>query len=191
GLIQAINYTIHKNCPNCVFGWQFNLWASPGITVGIPSTGLMHLTDTMGISAGRTAIKNETQQIANYYLNGGVTSNGASFVSIDKYGLDAGSAMSGNDPSTSAWFWNADHWNNYLLFDETLRTASGLPVVLWQLPVGHINTSQAPDPYTGGSLFPALTNASEDYEDSSPDFFLGDTFDTGGGTRLSYFTTNQ
>ncbi len=189
GLIQAINYTIHKNCSNCIFGWQFNLWASPGITVGIPSNGLMHLTDTMGISAGRTAIANEAQQIANYYLNGSITSNGASFISIDKYGLDAGANMSGNDPSTSAWFWNADQWNNYLLFTETLHAASGLPVILWQLPVGHINTSQATDPYTGG-LFPALTNASQTYEDSAPDFFLGDTFDTGGGTRLTYFSTN-
>ncbi|MGA2435053.1 MAG: hypothetical protein ABSG25_07175, partial [Bryobacteraceae bacterium] len=190
GLIQAINYTIHKNCAYCVFGWQFNLWASPGITVGIPSTGLMHLTDTMGIGAGRTAIANEANAIASYYMNGGILSNGAGFVSVDKYGLDAGASMSGTDPSTSAWFWNADHWNNYLLFDQTLHTATGKQVFLWQIPVGHINASQASDPYTSGGLFPVLTNTSESWEDSAPTFLLGDTFDTGGGTRLTYFTTN-
>ena len=188
GLIQAINYTIHKYAPNAYYGWQFNLWASPGITVGIPSNGLMHVTDTMGISAGRTAITNEANAIASYYLNGGITSNSANFISIDKYGLDAGISSPGT-PANSTWFWNADHWNNYLLFAKTLGTAAAKPVVLWQIPVGHINTSQLANPYAGG-LFPDLNNTSQHYEDSSPDFFLGDSFNPGSG-RFSYFATNQ
>ncbi len=187
GLIQAINYTIKKYAPNAYYGWQFNLWASPGITVGIPSNGLMHLTDTMGISSGRTAIANEANAIANYYLNGGITSNSANFISIDKYGLDAGISSPGN-PAASTWFWNADHWNNYLLFAKTLGTAAARPVVLWQIPVGHINTSQLANPYAGG-LFPILNNTSQHYEDSSPDFFLGDIFIPGSG-RFGYFSTN-
>ncbi len=187
GLIQAINYTIKKYAPNAYYGWQFNLWASPGITVGIPSNGLMHLTDTMGISSGRTAIANEATAIANYYLGGGITSNGANFISIDKYGLDAGISSPSN-PAASTWFWNADHWNNYLLFARTLGTTTARPVVLWQIPVGHINTSQLANPYVGG-LFPVLNNTSQHYEDSSPDFFLGDTFIPGSG-RFSYFSTN-
>jgi len=187
GLIQAINYTIHKYAPNAYYGWQFNLWASPGVTVGIPSNGLMHLTDTMGISAGRTAITNEANAIASYYLNGGITSNSANFISIDKYGLDAG-AGGWQNPASSTWFWNADHWNNYLLFAKTLGLAAARPVVLWQIPVGHINTSQSANPYTGG-LFPILDNTSQHYEDSSPDFFLGNVFKP-GSTRFGYFKTN-
>ena len=187
GLIQAINYTIKKYAPNAYYGWQFNLWASPGITVGIPSNGLMHVTDTMGIASGRTAITNEANAIASYYLNGGITSNGANFISIDKYGLDAGISSPAN-PSASTWFWNADHWNNYLLFTKTLSTAAGKPAILWQIPVGHINTSQLANPYSAG-LFPDLNNTSQHYEDSSPDFFLGDSFQPGSG-RFSYFSTN-
>src|SRR6185369_7862636 len=122
------------------------------------------------------------------YLNGGITTNGASFVSIDKYGLDAGQSSPSN-PAASTWFWNADHWNNYLLFAKTLGTRTAKPVILWQIPVGHINTSQASNPYTGGT-FPDLNNTSQHYEDSSPDFFLGDTFNP-GSTRFSYFATNQ
>jgi hypothetical protein len=191
GLVQSVNYTIHKYGTTPYFGWEFSLWASPGITIGIPSTGLMRLTDSMGISAGRQALVTETNQIVNYYMTAGVTSYSANFVSVDKYGYDAGSSSPDN-PTASTWFWNADHWNNYLLFASTLHTGSGLPVILWQIPQGHINTSQASDPYPGsGGVFPALPNTSTKYEDSAPTFFLGDTFTPGSSTRFSYFATNQ
>jgi len=188
GLVKAINYIINKYAPNAYFGWQFNLWASPGITVGVPSTGLMRLTDTMGIANGRSAIVSEAKEICKYYMNAGVTSYGADFVSIDKYGLDAGISSPSN-PSKSTWFWNLDHWNNYLLFNKTLHQESQLPVILWQIPVGHINSSLCANPYNNG-IFPDLDNANQRYEDSAPDFFLGNTFAT-SGPRFNYFSTNQ
>lgn len=188
GLVKAINYTINKYAPNAYFGWQFNLWASPGITTGIPSTGLMRITDTQGITNGRSALVSEAKEICKYYMNAGVSSYGADFVSIDKYGLDAG-ISSPSDPSKSTWFWNLDHWNNYLLFNKTLRQESQLPVILWQIPVGHINSSTSANPYNNGT-FPDLNNTNQHYEDSAPTFFLGDTFTT-SGVRFSYFSTNQ
>jgi hypothetical protein len=195
GTIEATNYIIHKFGPNVQFGWQFNLWASPGVTVGVPTAGIIHLTDSLGISAGRAAIAKEAAAIAAYYMSGGITSYGASFVSIDKYGLDAGAfdpANATNNPAQNRWFWNADHWNNYLVFCKQLRTSTGLPVIPWQIPVGHINLTRAVSPYPGsGGVFPALDNAvSQRGEDSAPVFFLGDTFDP-GSARFSYFATNQ
>lgn len=189
GLVKSINYTIHKYAPSVYFGWQFNLWASTGITVPIPASGIMHLTDTMGMDKGRTAIAAEAREIANYYIEAGITSYGAGFVSIDKYGYDAGSTSPAN-PYQSKWFWNLDHWNNYLLFSKILHQEAKLPVVLWQLPVGHINSSLALNPYDKSGLFPNLKNTSANYEDSAPVFFLGDTF-TLNGLRLDYFSTNQ
>lgn len=192
GFIQAVNYTIHKNEPHALFGWQFNLWASPGITVNIPSTGLMRITDSMGISAGRTAIVNEATATANYYMGGSINSNGASFISVDKYGLDAAGTGDPNNPASATWFWNADHWNNYLLYVKTLHQVTGMPVILWQIPVGHINTSLAVDPYPGTNRsFPVLNDGVNQYEDSAPTFFLGDTFAPGSSTRFNYFATNQ
>ncbi|MGB8451915.1 MAG: chitobiase/beta-hexosaminidase C-terminal domain-containing protein [Anaerocolumna sp.] len=188
GLVKAINYTINKYAPNAYFGWQFNLWASPGITTGIPSTGLMRITDSQGITNGRQAIVSESKEIYKYYSKAGVSSYGADFVSIDKYGLDAGISSPSN-PSASTWFWNLDHWNNYLLFNKTLHQESGLPVILWQIPVGHINQSTSENPYNHGT-FPDLGNTNQHYEDSAPTFFLGDTFTT-SGTRFNYFSTNQ
>jgi len=188
GLVKAINYTISKYAPNAYFGWQFNLWASPGITTGIPSTGLMRITDTQGIENGRQALVSETKEILKYYSNAGVTSYGADFISVDKYGLDAGISSPSN-PSGSIWFWNLDHWNNYLLFNKTLHQESGLPVILWQIPVGHINHSASENPYNNGT-FPDLDNTNQRYEDSAPTFFLGDTFTT-SGARFDYFSTNR
>lgn len=191
GLVRSINYTIGKYAPNVAFGWQVNLWASPGITTSIPSTGLMHKTDTLGIQAGRTAIANEAAAIAQYYVDAGVTSYGADFVSMDKYGLDAGAqAGAATNPAASTWFWNADQWNNYLLFAKALHGKTTLPVVLWQLPVGHINSSLAANPYDASGRFADLNNTSTHYEDSAPDFFLGDRF-SASGSRLQYFGTNQ
>lgn len=191
GLVQAINYTISKVAPKAQFGWQFNLWASAGTGSNVPGNGLMHFTDTLGIDAGRTAIRNEAKKIADYYVQAGILSYGADFVSIDKYGLDAGAQNgAGTNPASSYWFWNADHWNNYLLFSKVLHETTGLPVVLWQIPVGHINGSQAVNPYDSSGRFPDLTNQYTKYEDSAPSFFLGDRF-TASGNRLTWFATNR
>jgi len=190
GLVSAINYTISKYAPNAQFGWQFNLWASPGIHTPIPGVGLMHLTDTMGIEAGRAAIAAEAREIAHYYIEAGILTHGASFVSIDKYGLDAlGYEGNANDPAGSRWFWNNDHWSNYLLFSRTLHEETNLPVTLWQMPVGHINGSQAENPYDPSGKFADLSNTPLHYEDSAGTFFLGDSF-TASGARFDYFSSN-
>lgn len=78
-----------------------------------------------------------------------------------------------------------------MLYVKTLHQVTGLPAILWQIPVWHINTSQAVDPYPGtNGTFPALNDGVNQYEDSAPDFFLGDTFQPGSSTRFNYFATN-
>ena len=193
GLVQSINYIIHRDAPQAFFGWQMNLWASPagGWTTPVPGKGIMHLTDSSGIATGRAQIYNEAKAITQYYLNAGIKTYGANFVSIDKYGLDATSfeASAANDPANSYWFWNNDQWNNYLVFVRAMHETSALPVVLWQLPVGHINTSQALNPYANGGKFPDLNHVDSQGEDSAPTFFFGDTFVT-SGKRYTFFSLN-
>ncbi|MBN1411517.1 MAG: hypothetical protein JW969_11785 [Spirochaetales bacterium] len=190
GLVQAINYTVNKYYPEAFYGWQFNLWAHPG--PGIPSNGVMRTTDTQGITAGREFISQIARETADYYIAAGVLSYNADFISIDKYGLDAvaQNPACAADPAVGIWFWNADHWNNYLLYCETLNGKTGLPVIPWQICVGHVNDSQMADPYSGG-LFTPLNNVSPSCEDSSPTFFLGDTFKPGTTTRINWFKTNE
>jgi hypothetical protein len=193
GLVQAINYTISKYAPQVYFGWQMNLWASPagGWTTPVPGRGLMHKTETDGIAAGRGAIAAEAAAIASYYLDAGVAAYGAAFLSIDKYGLDATGfeASAAQNPAASTWFWNNDLWQNYLVFVGAIHKASALPMILWQLPVGHIDGSTRQDPYNDTHIFPDLTNTNRLYEDSAPTFFLGDTF-SAAAQRFDYFSAN-
>ncbi|MGL5087152.1 MAG: dockerin type I domain-containing protein, partial [Clostridium sp.] len=189
GLCESINYIIEKNAPNAIFGWQFNTWAY-GET-GVPSQGLMHATEKMGWDEGRKFIKEVAEKTAQYYMEAGINSYGADFMSIDKYGLDgAFEPGSANNPEASMWLWNADLWNNYLYYTKQLHETTKLPVTLWQLPVGHLNESQEPNPYNGG-LFGNLDNTVGKYEDSAPTFFFGDTFKPGVGKRLDYFKKNE
>ncbi len=194
GYVQAVNYLLSKNLPKAYFGWEFALWGHPanGWTVPSGTLGLMHLTDTMGVAAGRAAIAREAAAETDFYLKAGVASYGAAFVSVDKYGLDAAAETgAAANPQISTWFWNETLWVNYLTFAQAMGTESKLPVVLWQIPVGHINHSELANP--AGGLFPDLANVSTKYEDSAPDFFFGDTFDPGSTApnRLSYFSVSD
>ena len=194
GYVEAVNYLFAKNLPRAYFGWEFALWGHPanGWTVPSGTLGLMHLTDTMGVAAGRAAIAREATTTTDFYLRAGVASYGAAFVSVDKYGLDAGAENGAvASPQTSTWFWNETLWVNYLSFAQAMHLESKLPVVLWQIPVGHINRSTLANPQ--GGLFPDLTNVSTTYEDSAPDFFFGDTFDPGATStnRFTYFSASD
>lgn len=189
GLVESINYTVKKYYPQAYYGWQFNIWSYDSHE--IPNQGLLHKTEQVGFEPGREFIKQVATETANYYEAAGVTSYGADFISIDKYGLDgAYEAGAKDDPEKSKWFWNADLWNNYLLYTKTLHQETELPVILWQLPVGHINSSQEPNPYNNGK-FKDLTNEVGNYEDSAPTYFFGDTFKAGSDKRLEYFAKNE
>ncbi|MEO8670427.1 MAG: cellulose binding domain-containing protein [Tahibacter sp.] len=194
GLVSAINYLVAKLSPQVVLGWQMNLWASPpgGFTTAVPGNGLMHKTDSVGVVAGRPLIRAEAAAITRYYVEAGIAGYGADFVSVDKYGLDAvgQSAAGASDPAQAPWFWNSDHWFNYLEFVRAMKAESGLPVVLWQLPVGHVNSSQLANPYSAVALFPDLGNSVTRYEDSSPSFFFGDSFLV-SGVRRTWFSRNE
>ncbi|MFN7921116.1 MAG: cellulose binding domain-containing protein [Bryobacteraceae bacterium] len=193
GLVRAINYTISKYAPRVYFGWQMNLWASPagGYTTSIPGKGLMRKSDGADFAEARAAISREAAAITQYYLEAGIAEHGARFVSIDKYGLDAGAENgAGANPAGSTWFWNADHWNNYLTFVRAMHDTSRLPIVLWQLPVGRINGTTALNPYGAGGRFPDLPNTHQRFEDSSPAYFFGDSFEA-SAPRLDYFGQNR
>lgn len=195
GLIEAVNYTIKKYSNNCYMGWQFNLWAFPaggwnaGSQVGVK--GLMRVTDDRGITAGRVIVRNEGLSVADYYMSAGILAHGADFVSVDKYGLDGGAELKNNNPVESTWFWNGEHWGNYLHYVAAIHERTARPVMLWQLPVGHINHSLIEDPYNPGQVFPDLTNEPRIWEDSSPDYFLGNTFIPGAGNRYNWFSQNR
>ena len=195
GFVESVNYLLQRDVPDALVGWQVNLWASPpgGYTgAPIPGTGVIHLTDSMGLVPGRELIRDEATAITEYYLNAGVATQGADFLAIDKYGLDAVGvqAFAASDPARSTWFWNADHWRNYLAFVGAMSERSDLPSVLWQIPVGHVNNSLSVNPYSQDGYFTPLSNTHQRYEDSAGTFFFGDNF-AAQGARASFFAANE
>jgi hypothetical protein len=194
--VTKINQKIAAKGGNVLFGWQLNLWADPSINYAY---GVIRITDdpSIGWVKGREIIKQAATTTAKYALAAGIHNNGASFIAVDKYGLDAMGAKnaSGNlpdpdNPKEAQWFWNNDHWHNYLLYVNIINLVSNKPMVLWQLPVGHINSSTAISARTN-SLFPDLPNTVNRYEDSCTTFFFGDAFDVANKTRRDYFIQNQ
>jgi len=187
-LVERINASINLKKQlgyNVLFGWQFNLWATPFNGVN----NIIRATDKVGYSLGRQAIRWSAEQTTLFGIAAGVLSNASSFISIDKYGLDAMGHHDTIDPALSTWFFNNDHWHNYLYFAQSIHLTSGYPVILWQLPIGHINVTKTISAYTGEQFIP-LNNTSRHFEDSTPDFFLGDTFMAGDDLRMNYFSEN-
>lgn len=189
-LVHRINKTIsdkrisgHK----LFFGWQLNLWAY-GAHAG--SKGILRKSDELNFEPAKYLIGITAQEITQYGINAGILSYNADFISIDKYGLDAMGQNNTPDPFDCTWFFNNDHWNNYLLFANKIYTTSGKPVILWQLPVGRINQSNYQSAYTG-QTYPDVNNTPAKYEDSSTDFFLGDNFLPTNTNRINYFKQNK
>jgi len=191
-LVERINKTIddrRTTGQNIFYGWQLNLWADPDAGSG---KGVLRGTDDdlKGFDSGRLAIKQAAENTTLYAIAAGTLTYNANFLSIDKYGLDAMGHIAADNPSDSRWFFNNDHWHNYLYFVQTMHETSGYPIILWQLPVGHINSSQTISAYTG-QAYQDLPNVSTRWEDSSCDFFLGDSFNAQNSVRLNYFSENK
>ncbi|MFN0202751.1 MAG: T9SS type A sorting domain-containing protein [Bacteroidia bacterium] len=189
-LVHRINKTIatKRNAGHKIFyGWQLNLWAY-GNHAG--SKGILRKSDNLNLDAAKYLIGLTAKEMTAYGMNAGILSHGADFISIDKYGLDAMGQNNTPNPSDCTWFFNNDHWNNYLLYVNQMYKISGKPVILWQLPVGRINESLYGSAYTG-QPYEDMDNTPTKYEDSSTDFFLGDGFLPMSIDRINYFTENK
>jgi hypothetical protein len=157
---------------NLEYGWKFNLWAYDLGTSG----SVAKITDVLGWDEGRKRVKTAAETTADWYKKAGILSGDAGktmdFIALDKYGTDGGAT--GKDypqngpgyknPVNATFFWNADHWNNYLLFAKALHDSLGnRPVRLWQPPVGHVNGSEY---LIDGKKAPDLPNIDKQWEES-------------------------
>jgi hypothetical protein len=181
GLTEAINYTIKKYDPTAFVGWQVNTWAV---------RDALKDTDTLGWSAGRQSVTAVATQVADFVKTADIGYD-ADFVAFDQWGQDFGILRDPN-PAGDIRYLNAAHWSNYLLYVQTIRQSLTLPAVLWQIPVGHLNSTRTPSPtyWNSSGVFPDLDNVtSEQSEDSASTFFYGDSF-TASGNNLSFYSGN-
>ncbi|PHQ81617.1 MAG: hypothetical protein COB66_01795 [Coxiella sp. (in: Bacteria)] len=192
GFVQAVNYVLWKySGSTAVVGWQMNLWASPDNV----APGIIH-------SSRALAVK-DAKELAAQGQSLGIRPSATpqpwdnSFISIDKYGLDGAGfhAQDANSPVESYWFWNANLYDNYVAFASNLAYpnqsgVTNLPIVLWQLPVGHLNGNQTSSPYTGAP-FLNLKDVSTLYEGSSAPYFLGEKFTVGTPSTAHTAASNE
>ncbi len=185
GLISCINYLISKTCPQVKFGWMINLWSNP---VSIPGgNGIMKSSDYISnFDNAKQFIIQTASDTAKYYIDSGILNYRADFFSVDKYGLDYALYSSG-DVKNNPWAFNNDHWKNYLLYIKTIGDILKIPCVLWQLPVGHLNSSLSISPYTK-EKYTNLPNTTNSGEDSAVTFFFGDTFTS---SNVEYWGSNK
>ena len=195
---------------NLQFGWKFNLWATDftmpdqsGWKKGISKVTDWFLANNQPFEKGQDFVRAVAKVTAQWYQAagimdmpslGGAKVAGPDFIALDKYGIDGGNNQQAltspgfTDPEATSWFFNGDHWDNYLEYAGQLHQSLGqIPVRLWQIPVGHVNGSTSVNPGTH-ALYPDLANkATSDtvqaWEDSAVSYFLGDTFsgNTAGG----------
>jgi hypothetical protein len=181
GLVEAINYTIKKYNPSAFLGWQVNEWA-----VRNP----LHDTDSMGVTAGRQSVVNVGNQVGAFVRSADIGYK-ADLVAFDQWGQDYGYLRDPN-PAANIRYLNATHWNNYLLYVKTVRQNVALPAVLWQIAVGHLNSTKTASPtyWNSSGRFPDLDNVTTgQYEDSASTFFFGDSF-TSSGNNLAFYGSN-
>ncbi|WP_329582074.1 carbohydrate binding domain-containing protein [Kitasatospora sp. NBC_01250] len=181
GLVEAIDYTIKKYDPSAFVGWQVNTW---GVRDALKDT------DTMGWSAGRQSVTATGDQVAAFLQSADIGYR-ADFVAFDQWGQDFGILHDPN-PAADVRYLNAAHWSNYLLYVQTIRQSLGLPAVLWQIAVGHLNSTLTPSPtyFNASGRFPDLDNTTaEENEDSASTFFYGDSF-TSSGNDLAFYGAN-
>lgn len=176
-----------------------------------------------GYPAGLLFVQNIASYTADWYKKAGIldvlpsfsTSHGMDFMALDKYGIDGGDDVEQltkpgyTDPDNTSWFFNADDWNNYLTYASRVRTvlsqnrASPVPIWLWQIPVGHVNSSVSINPMTGKTYLPLANSYYQvggasfgQWEDSAVTWIFGDQFTGKTGVasdpaRVAFFSTNN
>ena len=144
GWIQATNYIIKRFGPDITFGWQENLW-SPGSSLWIHDG---HSDDYIknNIAQGTVDLWNDLEVYTGTYK--------PDFLVFDKYEMDV--------LYTSSWLFNDTDWESYLSYVKNISKGLGdQPVMLWQLPGGHIQKVGDVDTRT-------------DHGATAPNYFLGD-----------------
>lgn len=153
GWIQANNWIINTMGPDITFGWQENVW-NPGSATWIHQT-ISKEQINQHISQPTLKL---WHQLAIY--NGRYQPD---FLVFDKYERDPLGQMG---YIRAGWAWNARDWDHYMTYvkqmSEGLKQKGSEPVMLWQIPGGHLQLQNDVDTRNGHGA-------------TAPDYFLGST----------------
>ncbi len=184
--VKRINAQVRANGGNVACGWQLNLWASP---TGTGARGVSAAPTTTTRADGRPADHRARRQRDRRLRRvAGILTSGADFVSIDKYGLDAG-IQSPDDPASRPGFGTATIGTLLAVRQNPgpgPGQAHGAVAAARGARQRHLAGQRA-----HGQAFPDLANTSQHDEDSCAPFFLGDTITEATSLRAAYFAQNK
>ena len=148
GWIQATNWAIKAAGPDVTYGWQENVWNEN-------SANWVH--NDFSATDVAEHISNPTVQLWED-LEVYTGDNKPDFLVFDKYEMDAIPGASG-----IGYAWNGRDWDNYLMYVKQMSTAlNDVPVMLWQIPGGHMQTQNGVD-------------TRNSHASTGPDYFFGNT----------------
>lgn len=151
---QALNWIMHTLAPHVAYGMADNVWA--GDTSG---HAWLH-------TANSKIAGDHAQAEATYLMNNGVYGNNASFgnptfIAFDKY--ERNTFVRGNTP-LNVYVYNNNDWGTYMNYvsavAQKVAGQTSLPIMLFQIPGGHIAPS---------------SESNWQYGATAPDYFLGDS----------------
>ncbi|WP_440992622.1 hypothetical protein [Cysteiniphilum litorale] len=145
GWVQATNWVVKTFAPSITFGWQENVWNANSANWVHADLSPVQVQDTIS----KPTV--ELWQQAGLYHG----QNKPDFLVFDKYERNPIPGEAG-----SGYIWNARDWDNYLTYVKQMSQGlDNIPVMLWQIPGGHLQTTSESTAITHGA--------------TGPDFFLG------------------
>lgn len=155
GLVQATIRTVHLNDPGAYAGVLVSHWgyqAQPGWNVnGLVWTTPSYITQSANAN------------VAWYNKLLGSGSDRGDFIGVEKNGYSAGKWKS-QDATNTKWYWGDSEMKNYLSWSSTIGKGLNLPVLGWQISIGHMGLPNKA--YDG-------TNTNNAYEDTFFPYFFG------------------
>ncbi|MFD5111770.1 hypothetical protein ACFWNG_05550 [Streptomyces sp. NPDC058391] len=127
GYIQSLNWVLRTIAPDVTFGWQVNPWAVGG------GQWVHGNTDPAEVAKEVSAFISDIGAYQGEWAG--------DFIAFDRYEAD--------DFSTTAvmnsYAWAGDQWSRYLDYVGAVSTTLRRPAMLWQIPGGHLPTTQDGD----------------------------------------------
>jgi chitodextrinase len=159
--VQSINWIMHQFGPDITFGWQDNVWAGDGA-----GHGWIHKA-TSDSSQIKTHVKSEVNFLKQMKLVTGNSARDPQYIAFDKWERDVFDAGLGGAGVNNGYMYNAQDMGVYLNYVRYVSEGLGsgsqpLPAMLWQIPGGHLQTTDADE-----------VDQRQNHGSAEPDFILG------------------
>ncbi len=155
--IRAINWMSRKFAPSVPFGWQTNVWAGDAM-----GHAWLHIAAQKDPSLVATRVKAESDFLRRMNVMGNADPmHEPHFIAFDKYERDVFDRALAGAGVNAGYLYSVQVLDVYVKLVKGISEAFGKkPVMLWQVPGGHLQTE--------GDIDERAANAS-----TEPDYFLG------------------